>query len=98
MPPLIPTPDTVELPPTVTAELGALGRAILDVEDPLLRLAVIRSVENRVELVLATVRTLAIRDAREERHPYRVVGEAYGVSEQRAHQLARLTTEEDPTT
>jgi hypothetical protein len=93
-PPEAPTPDNYELPREVGDAIAGLARALLDIEDPLERLAAIRLVEQRLAAVIpGTVLVLAIREARDERHTFRAIGEAYGVTEQRAHQLSRRPTD-----
>jgi hypothetical protein len=88
--PTTPTPDDYELPPSVTEALAALARAVLDVEPPLERIAAIRLVEQRVAVAIgASALALAMREAREDRWTWEAIGAAYGVTGQRAAQIAR---------
>lgn len=78
-----------ELPTDVAKALGGVAIALGDVDHPLDRLAVIRMVRERLDVVLDTLVTLSVREARDDRHTLDDIGRAYGVSAQRAHQLSR---------
>lgn len=61
---------------------------IVDIDEPLERLAVIARLEERLKPVLDSLKTFAVRDAREAGASLSTVGDALGVTAQRAHQIA----------
>jgi hypothetical protein len=77
----------------VRAALVALTAALADVEDPLVRLAVMARLEERLKPVLEATKTFAAREARDAGETHSAIGAALGVTAQRAHQLANLPEE-----
>lgn len=82
----------------VRPHLAALNRALLDIDEPLLRLAVTAIVEDAEPKVLAALKTFAVREANEAGESFVTIGAALGVSHQRAHQLAHLPITEETIT
>jgi hypothetical protein len=79
---------------TVRPHLSDLVDAVLEVEDPVTRLAVIMRLEARYSAAIELAKTFAVREANEAGVSYAAIGEAVGLSKQRAYQIAR--TEEHP--
>lgn len=80
----------------VLPAFGALTGALIDVEDPLERLAVMARLEERFKPVLDSLKTFAVREARDAGASLSTIGDALGVTAQRAHQIANVP-EEDTT-
>jgi hypothetical protein len=74
----------------VAPALAALAGAITDVDEPLVRLELIAALEHRFDVIAATLKAFAARDAREAGDTWATIGDALGVTAQRAHQVARL--------
>lgn len=86
------TPESYELPPPIIEAIRDVLDGLLDVADPLERVAAIKAVTVRVDEAFAkSLLTLTIREARIARYTFADIGLAYGVTAQRAHQLARTT-------
>lgn len=87
--------------PVVLDALGVTAHALGQIADPIMRAKAIRAVADEVDASSERLRRMlaaALNEARsaEPRPSWREIGEALGITGQRAEQLAR-TTQEDTT-